>query len=244
MLVSVLKANERAGAVFSNAALVNTDLSSISQDLWSTVPFTPTHRRMLARGSIADLMLRHSFVTGATLMFRRQFVPLVVPFPTEHSLHIHDRWIALLIAAVAELVAIDSELILYRQHADQQIGVVTVPDTFQTAVRKRFSQDRDVLIRDLRAQEAIQDRLRLHPTFAVNQDFKEALQARIDNLKVRTSLPNTPIQRLAPIARELMAGRYSRCSNGIWSALKDLVMSVDPVSAERTDRTNAHLPTK
>ena len=68
---------------------------------------------------------------------------------------IHDGWIALTIAAVADVVAIEEPLIQYRQHGRQQIGaparveaapepqrIQAIETAFQTTKQqRRFAQD-------------------------------------------------------------------------------------------------------
>jgi len=70
-------------------------------------------------------------VTGAAMAFRSRFHDLVLPLREpgggrygwpEWGL-IHDGWIALMIAATAEVVPVAEPLIKYRQHAGQQLGI-------------------------------------------------------------------------------------------------------------------------
>lgn len=219
----VLEQDRSVGAVFSNAALVDQDLKPMGRDLWSSIPFTAEHRRMLATGTMADLMLRHSFVTGATLMFRREFMRLAAPFPTEHRLHIHDRWIALLVAAVSELRALDEELVLYRQHDGQQIGATRRTGGLRTTLSKKFTASRKPLLSDLNAQRAILTRLTDRPDFIPHFKLVEALRTRIAHLEFRSQLPSSRWRRLHPVLRELARRGYHRCANGLLSAIKDLV---------------------
>jgi hypothetical protein len=88
--------------------------------LWSAIRFTPAEQRRWHAGQAIDVLLRHNVVTGATLAFRAEYRDLVLPIPGGW---VHDGWLALLIAAVADTVAIAEPLIEYRQHAAQQTGV-------------------------------------------------------------------------------------------------------------------------
>jgi hypothetical protein len=65
------------------------------------------------------VLLRRNVVTGATLAFRAGFRPWVLPVGPGW---IHDGWIALVIAALADLAPIPLPLVRYRQHAAQQVG--------------------------------------------------------------------------------------------------------------------------
>ena len=55
------------------------------------------------------------------MAFRSEFVKLSLPIPDGIAM-IHDGWIALTVAAVADVVMIEEPLIKYRQHGKQQIG--------------------------------------------------------------------------------------------------------------------------
>src|SRR3954463_12287948 len=61
-------------------------------------------------------------VTGATMAFRSTFRALVLPTPEGIAPMIHDGWIALAIAAGADVAFVDEPLVAYRLHAGQQIG--------------------------------------------------------------------------------------------------------------------------
>ena len=140
---------------------------------------------------------------------------------------IHDGWIALTIAAVADVVAIDEPLIQYRQHAQQQIGAParkqTAPDprgmqSIETAFRRRNSST------DLqKILETLEARLLAH---ANDFDTHKALSFVSDyafHLNVRANLPQRRLNRVPSILRELLSLRYHEYANGFKSAAKDLV---------------------
>ncbi|MEW6063664.1 MAG: hypothetical protein AB1538_00390 [Bacillota bacterium] len=53
-------------------------------------------------------------MTGATMAFRAEFKELILPIPASW---VHDGWIALIIAFLADLAIIHEPLIKYRQHS-------------------------------------------------------------------------------------------------------------------------------
>jgi hypothetical protein len=140
---------------------------------------------------------------------------------------IHDGWIALIIAAVAEVIAIDEPLIEYRQHGRQQIGAPARPEVkapargvqaIETAYRRRNSST------DLhKTLETLEERLLAH---AHAYDTRRALAFVSDyafHLNVRANLPHRRLNRLPRILRELLTLRYHEYANGFKSAAKDLV---------------------
>jgi hypothetical protein len=137
---------------------------------------------------------------------------------------IHDGWIALTIAAVAEVVAIDEPLIKYRQHQKQQIGAPSrsaqteQSPGVQAAFRRRNSSA------DLhKILETLEQRLLAH---ASAYDTRKALAFVGDyafHLNVRANLPQRRLNRVPRILRELLSLRYHEYANGFKSAAKDLV---------------------
>lgn len=221
-----LSGNPDVGLVFTDAEVVDEDLKSLAYGLWESVGFDSRQRRLMRNGRVVDVLLPGRTVTGATMAFRSGFRNLVLDIPTDLSL-IHDGWIALLIASVAGVSFIEEPLVKYRQHSRQQIGA-----------RERKSDQRSAVSLG-RVKEA---RRRLNPYFALiatatrAQDrlsqFRDVyrcdralamLEARIAHLHARATLPQKKLGRLKCVLRELLARRYHLYSNGVYSAVKDLL---------------------
>src|SRR5688572_4846600 len=109
------------GLVFSDAEIVDEKLHPIGHRMWNEVGFGERQKQLIREGRALDVLLPGWSVTGATMAFRSKFRNLILPIPTSLPM-IHDGWIALMVAAVAEVEFIDEPLILYRQHSGQQIG--------------------------------------------------------------------------------------------------------------------------
>src|SRR5215207_9258885 len=110
-----------AGLVFSNSEIVDETLKPLNRRMWDEVGFDAHKRKLVRTGRALEVLIPGWTVTGATMAFRSRFVKLSLPIPDGIAM-IHDGWIALTIAAVADVVALDEPLIKYRQHAQQQIG--------------------------------------------------------------------------------------------------------------------------
>jgi glycosyltransferase involved in cell wall biosynthesis len=215
-----------AGLVFSDAKIVDENLEPLGKHMWAEVGFEPHRQKRLSRGRALEVLVTGWTVTGATMAFRSEFVNLSLPIPDGIAM-IHDGWIALIIAAVAEVIAIDEPLIEYRQHGRQQIGAPARPEVkapargvqaIETAYRRRNSST------DLhKTLETLEERLLAH---AHAYDTRRAL-AFVSNyafhLNVRANLPHRRLNRLPRILRELLTLRYHEYANGFKSAAKDLV---------------------
>jgi len=215
-----------AGLVFSDAEIVDEDLKPLGRRMWAEVCFAPYKRKLIARGRALEVLITGWTVTGATMAFRSEFVNLSLPIPDGIAM-IHDGWIALTIATVAAVVVIDEPLIKYRQHEKQQIGAPARPEpeaqprgiqAIETAFRRRNrSAELHQILETLEARLLAQ---------AKNYDTRKALAFVSDyafHLNVRANLPQSRLNRLPRILRELLTRRYHEYANGFKSAAKDLV---------------------
>jgi hypothetical protein len=225
---SELNNSPSAGLVFSDAEIVDENLKPLDRRMWDGVGFDAHKRKLIKTGRALEVLITGWTVTGATMAFRSSLVKLSLPIP-EGIAMIHDGWIALTIAAVADVVAIDEPLIQYRQHAQQQIGAPARKETdpelrgiqsIETAFRRRNSST------DLhKILETLEARLLTH---ASDFDTRKALSFVSDyafHLSVRANLPQRRLNRVPSILRELLSLRYHEYANGFKSAAKDLVSS-------------------
>jgi hypothetical protein len=211
LLEQALAESPRVGLVCSDAALVDTELRPLGLSLWDAIRFTPGDRRKFAGGDAFPLLLRRHYVTGATVAFRATFRDLVVPIP---SGWVHDGWIALLIAALAECRVVEKPLLRYRQHPGQQIGArkVSLFERYRVArklTRADFQASADQFAEALR-------RLRTWPGHCAGH--LRRLEEKVRHLERRVRMRDAGIWRLPLIAGELFRGRYARYSQG-WRAL-------------------------
>lgn len=226
MVESVLNDSPSAGIVFSDAAIVAEDLKPLNRRMWDEVGFNAHKRKLVRTGRALEVLVTGWTVTGATMAFRSRFVKLSLPIPDGIAM-IHDGWIALTIAAVANVVAVDEPLIQYRQHAQQQIGAPARKETaseprgvqaIETAFRRHNSSgDLHKILETLEARLLAQ---------ASEFDTRKALSFISDyafHLNVRANLPQRRLNRVPSILRELLSLRYHEYANGFKSAAKDLV---------------------
>jgi glycosyltransferase involved in cell wall biosynthesis len=213
------------GLVFTDAEVVDEALHPLGYRLWASVGFDEAERRLMLGGRGLNVLLPGWTVTGATMAFRARFRELVLEIPTDLAL-IHDGWIALLIASVADVFFIDEPLIKYRQHARQQIGAKERKDErapagvegAREALRRRNSYDEMIAI-GRRAQQ----RLAEHSDVYKSDDAIRKLEQRLKHLQARANLPPGKLSRARCVLRELLSRRYHLYSNGVYSAVKDLL---------------------
>src|SRR5687768_1581675 len=100
----------RAGLVFSDAEIVGENLKPLERRMWDELGFDEHKRKLVRSGRALEVLITGWTVTGATMAFRSDFVKLSLPVPDGIAI-IHDGWIALTVAAVAEVVMIEQPLI-------------------------------------------------------------------------------------------------------------------------------------
>lgn len=72
--------------------------------------------------NLAKDLLISNFVTGCAMMVRKEIAKQAIPF--EKTL-IHDQWIAIVAALEGKIEFIDKSLVRYRQHTNNQTGILS-----------------------------------------------------------------------------------------------------------------------
>lgn len=207
--------NPEIGGVFSDAILVDTESNSIGKSLWETIDFRPTQQRQIQTGKAITVLLSHSIVTGATLMFRAKYIPLLYPFP---SSWVHDGWIAWIIALYSKLDLIEEPLSSYRVHPFQQCGVLP------TLLNRIIIRQCDASLKYIHTIHQLQDLCRYLEEKNEGKELNliSHINNKIRHLNTRVCLPKNRLFRLFHIIPQ--ARNYSTYSKGWKSMLKDLII--------------------
>jgi len=121
--LSFFSQNKDAEGVFSNAVLIdekeNIILENIS--LWNSVSFYESE--MNKPIDLFNFLLTiNNFLTGATLCIKKEVKNFCLPFCTSDYIW-HDEWLALVMTKRKTLYYTTDELLFYRLHNSQQLGV-------------------------------------------------------------------------------------------------------------------------
>lgn len=213
----------RTGVVFTDAEVVDEYLRPLGYRLWHAVGFSRAEQRQLIKGRAFRVLVKHNVVTGATMAFRSEFKGLILPIPESW---VHDAWIALIIAAFADLTPINEPLIKYRQHSNNQIGAA------KKGFGEQLSQARKMNSSSFYLNEAdlfalVRERLLAVSVDSYCSDMILELEAKIHHMYSRAMIRREPlINRLFLIFKELVTLRYHRYSGGGWKSLaKDLFLA-------------------
>jgi glycosyltransferase involved in cell wall biosynthesis len=215
VLESAFAGNPDLGAVLSNADLIDETGAALRGDLWSRARFNRGRQQALSSPRRYDLLLGLPFATGATMAFRSRFKPLLLPIP-EVPTFFHDRWIAVLIAAVGHIAIIQEKLISYRLHRQQQLGV-GLPLALKAFIPHECRSDAVALA-------AFDERLADDPSCSANSDFRRALADRQCHIAARAKFSRNPVRRLKQVFSEYRSGRYILYPYGLIVPFQDLLV--------------------
>jgi len=205
-------------ALFTDAVIVDQALRPMGHHLWDTLKFSARERREVEDGNMIRTLLRHNVVTGATMAFRAELRPLILPVPGGV---VHDAWIALLAAVAGRVRIIFQPLILYRQHSANQIGVTKL------SITERIRRPCEQRLRDASAAlclyESVTVRLRQMPAVGATPALLDDFLRKAEHIRWRIRAIRRQDGWLRGMLSEIVRGHYHRYSTGWWAVGNDLV---------------------
>jgi len=75
-----------------------------------------------------------NFVPGCTMMFNRELINIALPF--SQDVVMHDWWISLVANFKGEIIYVPKKLVMYRQHASNQVGLMDL--NFLSKIKRRL----------------------------------------------------------------------------------------------------------
>lgn len=220
-LEMVLMDNPEAGYAFSDGVVVDEQLRPLGFTIWGAIKFGRSERRRFASGRQVEVLLRRNVVTGATMAFKSELRPQVLPIPEGF---VHDAWIALAASTMGRRgIPVEAPLIWYRKHGRQAIGVGR---SWKAACEVSFPMLHERRLREAECFERARARLLLvgGATGGRSQGLGALLSAKVRHLRARAAIcGSSRLRGLAVVATELVTGRYFRFSWGGRSACADVL---------------------
>ncbi len=217
---AALLAQPNAVLVFSDAVMVDQSLKPLGYTLWEAIGFSSAERQCVQRDQALDVLRRKFIVTGMSMAFRSQHLPLALPIAKSWF---HDGWIAYCLAIIGPLAIIEEPLALYRQHAGQQLGERKRSRLEQYVRARRLGTPH--LQRHREMYGALRQHLQTHAgliaadnSALVASDLAEKIHHLDRRLWVRAAWWRRPLA-----ITEWLNGRYQRFSFGRKSLLQDLI---------------------
>lgn len=145
-----------AALCFSNADVVNGSLQQMGSSLWSSYGFCPEmngekHKLYLPgeKSSLFSQLLSNNIVTGMTMCMRSSLKTILLPF-SKHGYH--DAWISILASLFVNVVALNENLVLYRQHDANQEGANRAQKKKNLIQRREKVLERQFFLMDLKSR--------------------------------------------------------------------------------------------
>jgi hypothetical protein len=167
--------------VFSDLRVVDDELKTIAPSMWRQAGTDPRSARRLER------LVGRSVVTGCTLTINRRMLELARRMPPEAIMH--DRWIALISAAMGAAAILPGQTVLYRQHAANVIGAAAFDDS-AAGIARRATAPTGRRLERLRSERQAE---------ALRQVYGEEMPERSRHLLeayLRSGSSSNPIERV------------------------------------------------
>ncbi len=202
----------------SDARLVDAQGRSLNCSMFEALQMTAQEKQAIHDGRAFEVVMRRSFVTGATAAMRREVIGLALPIAADW---IHDEWIAAVVSAVGKMDFVDAPLIDYRQHGGNQIGARkrTLAMKWQDLIlpRGKFLADEAMRLRRL-------EMFLMQASFFDGAVRAAQVTYKRAHFERRVAIGRLPRYRRAiPVLREARAGDYRRYGTGARSMLRDLL---------------------
>jgi glycosyltransferase involved in cell wall biosynthesis len=203
----------------ADARLIGPDGSPLGSTLLESLGVGPRERDAIARGDAFGAYVRRNLATGATSMFRRSLLDAALPFPSEW---VHDEWLAIIAAATGGVRLVGEQLIDYRQHESNEIGVAS--PTFRYRVGRMLMPRGDRYEQLAVRASLLAGRL---AQLDVAEDVMALAQRKARFEEARAHYPASRFARIGPVLRQFVAGSYRALSSqGELDAVRDLVQPV------------------
>jgi len=202
----------------SDARLVDAKGVSLHCSMFEALQMTAQEKLAIHGGCAFDVVMRRSFVTGATAALRREVIDMALPIAQNW---IHDEWLTAVVSAVGKMDFVDAALIDYRQHAGNQIGARkrTLAMKWRNLIlpRGKFLADEAKRLSRLESFLA-------HASFFDGSLRAAQIKHKRKHFERRVAIGQLPrYRRLMSVIREARAGDYRRYGTGGRSMLRDLL---------------------
>ncbi|WP_395767510.1 glycosyltransferase family 2 protein [Aquirufa sp.] len=224
-IVHYLTEHPEHEAVFSNATMIDQAGFPTGKTSFDQIEFTAEIQSIWQAGGSFRILLKGYIVTGAALAIKKRALKNISPVPNITKELIHDGWIALNLSINNQIGFINTCLIQYREHSNQQVGFKSKPA--RVSLLKRFTRAREEKLSTLRKKADIANAMLLHFEGLPHVESKiiAALNSREAFYRMRANLPANRLARIVPVIKHALNGSYKEEEGGKWwrPVLGDLV---------------------
>ena len=133
---SLKKIEEGFDLVYSDLEVVDEELNVIYKSYWK---LKGIYNKIKKYNNFESLYL-NNFVTGCTMISRKELINKFLPLPNTSKYVLHDYWISLILSQEGKISYIEEPLIKYRQHKNNKVGSKKKTDELKSIdeIRKLF----------------------------------------------------------------------------------------------------------
>ena len=211
------KEGDRPGLVICDATLVDIALRPVGGTHWQQTGFSPAIQNQMAGEDAFAALLRFNLIAGATMALRADLRDVLLPMDKDA---IYDAWIPLVLGAFAPIALVRKPLNLYRQHANQAVGMEQVKFSARMVTAK--AQLGETFREAARQNSLIRDRMeQFHQRLRSAESLKQ-IEEKIAFAQFRARLfERHRALRWPSVLLQAALGRYGRYASGWKSVLKD-----------------------
>ncbi|WP_339888044.1 glycosyltransferase family 2 protein [uncultured Flavobacterium sp.] len=186
--LEVFTNNPTAEGVFSNASLIDDNDKILFENisLWDSVYFFESkiikpldlHRLLLLKGN---------YLTGATLCIKKEVKDFCFPFQTLEKIFLHDEWFAYILSERKTLFYSTENLISYRIHSNQQMGVGNIVKNAEKI--KKSPKNMQIILGILKPKSFRDYKILTRTLFSQYEKYKELkMDTFLDSEKIEKKL--------------------------------------------------------
>jgi glycosyltransferase involved in cell wall biosynthesis len=210
VLTTYLNQNPAVEMVFSDAKLVDEKLNNLNHTQWNVVRFGEFQQEKWKKGRAVNIMLGGNRITGCTTAFRSELAEISTPFPTDIPKTIHDTWLAWVATVRQSIMPLDVVLMLYRQHATQQVGSRPRVMPPKVGLAERFTRPRIKKLAPIIEEREELQKLYLRLSSVEKNKGLEPLKNKLSFLTMRSQLHKNRLLRFFPALWSFTKGDYHK----------------------------------
>lgn len=211
-----LHESDGPAASFSDARLIDEHGAPTGPTLFASIRLTRRERKRIRSGRAVQVLVRRNVATGATMMVNRSLLSVALPLPLTW---VHDEWLAWMAAAFGRVHMIERELIDYRVHGSNAIGVES-PSAHDRAARMMRPRGGRYLSLAMKYTDLYH---RLSAAGAP-PEIIELVARKIKFEEARARYPAARARRVIPVLKRAIRGDYTALSSqGLLDIGRDLL---------------------
>lgn len=104
--------------VFCDLILIDEKGDKIADSFWKNKKLN----KKIKKDKKCEGLRLNNYITGCTILSKKEFLPYILPIPKNSKYLIHDYWIAIVVSLKGKISYLKEPYVKYRQHESNQVG--------------------------------------------------------------------------------------------------------------------------